>query len=162
MPVITPTLDTTCSAGISLYQKIYGGSKDDNVYAMVVTSDSGQVVAGRTNSTGGGGYDGLVMKINKRGAVIWSKVFGGANEDDFTDVKKTSDGGYIVCGTTRSYGNTAGEAWLVKLDGSGNVQWSKKYGDGSVEGALGSKVIQLSDGGYVLCGIYKWAGAVVE
>jgi hypothetical protein len=73
--------------GISLYQKLYGGSKDDNVYAMVVTSDSGQVVAGKTNSTGGGGYDGLVMKIIK-GAVIWSKVFGGANEDDFTDVKR--------------------------------------------------------------------------
>jgi hypothetical protein len=101
---------------------------------MVITADSGQVIAGTTNSIGGGGYDGLVMKLNKRGSVVWSKVLGGANDEDFTDVRSTSDGGYIVCGTTRSSGNAGGEAWLVKLDGSGNVQWSKKYGDGSVEG----------------------------
>lgn len=150
--------DTSCNAGNSLYQKILSGSKDDYGYAMVVTSDSGQVIVGTTNSIGGGGYDGLVMKMNKRGAVVWSKVLGGVNDEDFTDVRMTSDGGYIVCGTTRSYGNAAGEAWLVKLDGSGNVQWSKKYGDGSVEGGLGRHAIQLSDGGYALTAIYKWSG----
>ena len=116
------------------------------------------MIAGKTNSFGNGGYDGLLVKVNKKGNVVWSKAFGGSGDDDLVEVKRTSDNGYIACGNTRSYGNAMGDAWLIKVDASGNVEWSKKYGDGNADGQLGFDVVQLSDGGYAFCGIYRWAG----
>ena len=153
---VLPT-DNTCVNGISLYQKTYGGTKEDLAFRSVPTSDSGVVVAGKTNGFGNGGYDGLVMKINKNGNTVWSKTYGGSGNDEINAIIQTNDNGFIACGTTRSFNNPAGRAWLIKLDASGNVQWSKKYGDGTGDGDLGIDVAVLSDGGYALCGIYRWA-----
>jgi hypothetical protein len=154
----TPTgSDTVCVGGISLYQKVYGGTKDDFGYQIAQASDSGYVMIGKTNSFGGGGYDGLLTKINKRGNVVWSKTVGGSGNDELSSINRTSDNGFIVCGATRSFGNAAGDAWLIKLDAAGTIQWSKKYGDGNSDGQLGTNAVQLSDGGYAMCGIYRWA-----
>ena len=150
--------DNTCVNGFSLYQKTYGGIKEDVGVSSAPTADSGFVIAGKTNGFGSGGYDGMVMKINKTGNVVWSKTFGGTANDELNAIRTTGDSGFIACGTTRSFGNTAGRAWLIKLDASGNLQWSKKYGDGTGEGDIGSDVVALSDGGYALCGIYRWGG----
>jgi hypothetical protein len=155
----TPTgSDTLCAAGVSFYQRVYGGNKDEFGYYSTPSSDSGYVIAGKTKSFGNGGYDGLLMKVNKRGKVVWSKAFGGSGDDDLVEVKRTSDNGYIACGNTRSYGSIQGDAWLIKVDASGNLEWSKKYGDGNADGQLGFDVVQLSDGGYAFCGLYRWAG----
>ena len=157
--VSTPTgSDSTCVAGVSFYQRVYGGNKDELGYYSAPSSDSGYVIAGKTKSFGNGGYDGLLMKVNKRGNVVWSKAFGGSGDDDLVEVKRTSDNGYIACGNTRSYGSIQGDAWLIKVDASGNLEWSKKYGDGNTDGQLGFDVVQLSDGGYAFCGLYRWAG----
>ena len=118
--------DTTCANGVSFFQKIYGGDKDDAGYALAAATDSGYVIAGQTNSFGNGGYDGLLMKVSKKGNTVWSKAIGGSGNDIFYNIKRTTDNGFIAVGQTRSYGNPAGDAWLVKLDVSGNVQWSKK------------------------------------
>ena len=139
--------DTGCANGKSFFQKVYGGTKEDYGYNLAASSDSGYVVAGQTNSFGNGGYDGLVTKLNRKGNVVWSKALGGSGNETLNGIGKTSDGGFIVCGQTKSYGNAAGDAWLVKLDASGNVQWSKKYGDGNVNGDAAFGVTQLSDGG---------------
>ena len=147
-----------CVNGVSLYQKTFGGTKDDFTYHSAPTADSGYVLAGQTNSSGSGGYDGLVIKVNKKGNVVWSKTIGGSGNDIFNQIRSTSDNGFILCGTTRSYGSFAEEAWLVKIDASGNVQWAKKYGDGTTDGHLGLDVTQLSDGGYAFCGVYRWLG----
>src|SRR5436190_4026912 len=150
--------DQLCLIGTpTLYQKFYGGTKDEFGSYSAPTIDSGYIVAGRTNQFGNGGFDGLLMKIDKRGNLVWSRALGGVNNDEFSQIKRTSDNGFIICGATRSYGNAVGDAWLIKLDASGNVQWSKKYGDGNVNGQLGSDVTQLSDGGFAFCGIYRWA-----
>ena len=157
-PILPPTgSDTTCTNGISLYQKTYGGAKDDFGNQVAQAADSGYVIVGKTNSFGAGGYDGLITKINKRGNVVWSKTVGGSGNDELGAIKRTSDNGFIVCGSTRSFGNPIGDAWLIKLDGAGTIQWAKKYGDGNSDGQLGINVIQLSDGGYAMTGIYRWA-----
>src|ERR1700752_46121 len=114
--------DTSCTNGITLYQKLYGGTKDEFGYGLVATADSGFVIAGQTNSFGSGGVDGLLMKVNKKGSVVWSKALGGNNYDVLFNVKRTTDNGFIAVGQTKSFGNTAGDAWLIKLDASGSVQ----------------------------------------
>jgi hypothetical protein len=160
---IFPTgTDTTCTNGISYYQKIYGGPKNDFASHAAPSADSGYVIAGYTNSYGNGGYDGLLLKIDKRGNRKWSKAIGGTGDDIFYSIRSTADNGFIASGQTKSYGNTAGDVWLVKADGLGNVQWSKKYGDGNANGDIALDVIQLSDGGYAFSGVHRFAGGTAE
>ena len=154
--------DTTCINGISFFQKYYGGNKDDYGQWLAAAADSGYVIAGETNSFGNGGYDGLLTKVNKKGNAIWSKAVGGSGNDYLYGIKRTSDNGFIAVGQTKSYGNAAGDAWLVKLDALGNVQWSKKYGDGNVNGEQAFDVTQLSDGGYAFSGAHRYAPNATE
>ncbi len=160
IPVLPP--DTVCSNTLSLYQKIYSGSKDDLAEWMAVAADSGYVIAGQTNSFGAGGIDGMLIKIKKNGSVQWSKAIGGSNNDILFGIKKTSDNGFIAIGQTKSFGNAAGEAWLVKTDAAGTVQWTKKYGDGNAVGDNAYEVVQTSDGGYAFCGAHLYAGGVSQ
>lgn len=83
----------------------------------------------------------------------WNRSFGGGSEDNFRCVEQTSDGGYIVAGTTDSYGKgTDGQsdAWLIKLDKNGDIEWNKTYGETYAEWGFLTK--QTSDDGYVLSG----------
>ena len=162
LPNPIPPVDTVCANGIAFYHKIYGGNRDDIGFDLATMSDSGYVILGQTNSDGNGGYDGLVMKYNKKGQLQWVKAIGGAGNDVFYSVRKTADDGFIACGQTKSYGNSAGDAWLVKFDGSGNIQWSKKFGDGNPDGEVAYDVTQLSDGGYALVGAHAFAPGVTQ
>ncbi|AKB43899.1 hypothetical protein MSKOL_1559 [Methanosarcina sp. Kolksee] len=83
----------------------------------------------------------------------WNRSFGGNGEDSAWCIQQTSEGGYIVAGTTASYGKgTEGcpDAWLIKVDKSGNMQWNKTYGGTYFDGGYFTR--QTSDGGYVLSG----------
>lgn len=154
--------DTACANAKSFFQKVYGGTKEDYGYNLAASADSGYVVVGQTNSFGNGGYDGLITKLNRKGNVLWSKALGGSGDEALYAIGNTSDGGFIVCGQTKSYGNAAGDAWLVKLDASGNVEWSRKYGDGNVNGEAAFGVTQLSDGGYAIAGTHKYSPGVAD
>lgn len=77
-----------------------------------------------------------------------------SDNDHFSYAQQASDGGYIVSGTTSSYGKgTDGypDAWLVKLDKNGNLQWNKTYG--GTYSDWGFFVKQTSDNGYALTGL---------
>lgn len=154
--------DTTCVNGLTFFQKTFGSDKEDFISAIVTTSDSGYVLGGFTRSTGLGGADALLLKVNKRGQLIWAKVLGGSSDDVIHMVRKTSDNGFIVSGQTKSFGNSAGDAWLVKLDASGTVIWSRRYGTGSAEGSIAFDVIQLSDGGYAFAGGERFAAGLAD
>lgn len=159
----TPTgSDPNCLNGVSFYQKLYGGNRDDLAEWLAPAPDSGYVIAGHTRSFGNGNTDGLIMKVNKAGNIVWSKTVGGANADVFYGITRTADNGFIVVGQTKSYGNAAGDAWLVKIDAAGAIQWTRKYGNGNGVGDNAFGVVQLSDGGYALSGVHQHAGGVSQ
>jgi len=110
------------------WQKTYGGSSYDHAESIQQTADGGYIVAGRTNSFGAGNYDLLVLKLDASGNVLWQKTYGGEQMDGAFSVQQTSDGGYIIGGMTESFNVESGDAWVLKLDGNGNVQWQKTYG----------------------------------
>jgi hypothetical protein len=90
------------------------------------------------------------MKTDVNGNQQWNKTFGGPGYDGASSVQKTSDGGYILAGYTRSYGAGNDDAWLIKTDANGNHQWNKTFGGPGNDDA--HSVQQTSDGGYILAG----------
>jgi hypothetical protein len=101
--------------GTEQWSKTYGGTKDDSVTSIQETSDGGFILAGYTESFGAGKRDAWIVRTYSNGEKIWSKTFGGENDDRIFSVKQISDESYILAGQTYSYGNGSGDAWLIKV-----------------------------------------------
>ena len=78
------------------------------------------------------------------------KAIGGANHDEGQFLIQTSDGGYAITGTTTSFGAREWDVYVVKLDATGNLQWTRTIG--GPESDEGYSLIQTSDGGYAIAG----------
>jgi len=132
--------------------KTYGGEFDDEAAAIVASSDGGYAIAGTTSSFGAGGYDFWLIKVDKNGNMEWNKTYGGTKSDVAAALVCTADGGYVMVGETRSYGEGESDFWLVKVDSSGNLQWNKTFGEQTAD--IATCVIQTNDGGYALGGYW--------
>lgn len=138
-----------------------GGTNDDLANAVIESSDNHFIVTGSTNAAGNGWttgaetYDMFITKYTPNFTEIWTRYIGG-NEDQLSeDLKETTDGGFILVGSTRQInGNILfpREVYLVKTSSSGTVQWSNSYNVGPQQSAIGKSVIQTSDGGYLILG----------
>jgi hypothetical protein len=135
--------------GNVLWQKTYGGSSNDWAESIQQILDGSYVVAGVTDSFDAGNGDFWVLKLDANGNVLWQKTYGGSAFDRGRTIQQTSDGGYIVGGMTQSFGAGNGDAWELKLDANGNVQWQKTYGGNDFEGAA---IWQTPDGTYIATG----------
>jgi hypothetical protein len=83
----------------------------------------------------------------------WSKTFGGEADDGASSVQQTSDGGYIIVGSTESYSSNYGDIWLIKTDSDGNKQWDKTFEKKGHDGGISAQ--QTSDGGYIITGVTR-------
>ena len=108
-------------------------------------------IAGYTESFGAGREDVYVVKLDANGNLQWTKTIGAKNKlSSKPSLIQTSDGGYAIAGETESFGAGQWDVYVVKLDASGNLQWTKTIGGrGSEEGL---SLIQTSDGGYAIAG----------
>ena len=87
--------------------------------------------------------------------IEWIKTFGGEGDDKAESVQQTSDGGYIICGQTRSFSYDGYEdAWLIKTDEYGELEWEQNYGEpGMLKIDGGNDAVETADGGYVFTGL---------
>ncbi len=136
--------------GTVAWQRTYGGSDTDWASSIQQTSDGGYIVAGYTDSFGAGDSAAWVLKLDGSGNVQWQKTYGGTSGEGVDSIQQTQDGGYVMAGDTYSFGAGGSEAWVLKLDGSGNVQWQKTYG--STDYDVAHSIQQTQDGGYVMAG----------
>jgi hypothetical protein len=88
--------------------------------------------------------------------ITFAKTIGGSADDVAWSIIQSSDGGYVVAGWTWSFG-AGGDIYVVKLDSSGNVQWTKTIGGISYDRA--NSIIRSSDGGYAVAGKTSSFGA---
>lgn len=136
--------------GTTEWEKTYGGSNWDFAYSVDTTSDGGYIITGGTYSFGKGDEDMYLVKINSFGDTLWTRTFGGINEDEGRSVKHTNDGGYILTGFTKSMGNTSGDIYTIKTNNVGDTLWTNKFG-GSQEN-YGYDVLESNTGEYIIGG----------
>jgi uncharacterized delta-60 repeat protein len=145
------------SSGNIQWSRAIGGTNNDEAYSIQQTSDGGYIVAGVTRSFGAGNYDALIIKLNSSGNIQWSRAIGGTNADEARSIQQTSDGGYIVAGWTNIFGTGNYDFLIIKLDSSGNIQWSRAIGGTNNDYAY--SIQQTSDGGYIVAGATVSFGA---
>jgi len=139
--------------GDSLWSRTFGGTHNDLCYSVEQTSDGGYILAGQTRSFGAGWYDMWLIKTDEHGDSLWSRTFGGTENDGCESVQQTSDGGYILGGWTESLGPSYDEIWLLKTDANGDSLWSRIFSLGREDNCYSVK--QTSDGGFILAGCTK-------
>jgi hypothetical protein len=140
----------TDSNGNMLLETSFGGPKNDSVSSVRETSDGGYIIAGTTSSFSLGGSDVWLIKTDNKLNKVWDKTFGGKNDDSAASVAQTLDGGYVIAGTTSSYGEGNSDVWLVKTDNKGNWMWDKTFGGKNNES--GASVQETSRNEYILAG----------
>jgi PGF-CTERM protein len=113
-------------------------------HSIQQTRDGGYIIAGMTQTFGGGHNDFLLVKTDSNGTEQWYRTFGGGNVEFNPSVRLSPDGGYILGGETFSFDDK--NYWLIKTDEDGNVQWDRTF-----KGYLES-FQQTHDGGYIING----------
>ncbi|MFC5271775.1 T9SS type A sorting domain-containing protein [Adhaeribacter terreus] len=131
--------------GNKSWDKTIGGSSGDYLTTLkaapggfILGGYSGSNVSGDKTQGSQGSYDFWLVKINTAGSKVWDKTYGGPQEERLRRILPTSDGGYLIGGS--SYSNTGGDKtsptkgyidmWVLKLNGQGNKTWDKAYGGG--------------------------------
>jgi hypothetical protein len=156
------------AGGNRLWDNSFGGSSNEVLRSLQQTSDGGFIlggisfsgISGNKTSASQGAGDFWVVKLDGNGNKQWEKSYGGNDRDELRDLTQTSDGGYVLGGSSRSgvsgnktsanQGTNTSDYWLLKLDGNGNKQWEKVYGGNDADELY--SVQQVSDSGYILGG----------
>jgi hypothetical protein len=161
-------------SGNKLWDKTFGGNNDDGggnlrfgQVELQQTSDSGYIlggisfsdISGDKSQANKGESDFWVVKLDTSGNKLWDKTIGGEYNDYFYSLQQTSDGGYILGGTSesglsgdKSQPSKGGmDQWVVKIDAYGNKQWDKSFGGSNYDWLY--YLSQTPDGGYIAGGV---------
>lgn len=134
--------------GNYIWSKNYGGTGFDKGYSVQQTTDDGYIATGYTASFGAGYNDVWLLKTDAAGDTLWTKTYGGFDDDYGYSVQQTTDGGYFITGTSWSFG-PGSHIFLIKTDAAGDTLWTKDF-----SGSRGYSGQQTADGGYIVTG---WA-----
>jgi len=137
------------TGGNLLWSRTYGDSLDEIGYDLDRVGD-GFVVVGMTESFGVGFADFYLLRIDASGDTLWTRTYGGLDDDIGMAVRATPDGGFILAGATSSYGAGSYDVYLIKTDSLGDTIWTRTYGGPGWEGAFDLCI--SADSGYVIVG----------
>ncbi len=137
----------TDNEGQVVGRKRFGGDEEDYAEAIIAT-DGGYIMAGATESFGHGDQDMYVLKMDPHGKRLWSRAFGGGDDDVAYDIIETVDG-YVAVGKTDSFGRRYDDLYIVKMNKNGNRIWHRAFGGDKDD--VGYSVVEVEDG-YVVAG----------
>lgn len=157
--------------GVIEWQKTYGGNGDNQLYVIHQTQDGGYIVGGNSNSTtpltslGGNvrsGTDFWVLKMDEKGAVIWSETYDFGKVDILTSLVENKDHSYLIGGYAQNESDNSvakaikkdeegiNDYIALKIDEKGEVLWDKTVGSDGED--ILRKLIETRDGGYLMAG----------
>ena len=135
----------------TLWTRTFGAAGSDGALCVRQTWDGGFIAAGSTSSFGVWG-DAWLIRINAQGDSIWSRNYGGLDEDVANSVLQTADSGLVFAGYTRT--SPAGcDGWLVRTNAAGDTLWTRRLVHNHNE--MLTSVQPTEDGGYVLTGYLR-------
>ncbi len=174
----------TDSLGNLLWQSCFGGTEDDAAYSIAPTRDGGSISCGYTGSSDGDvtgnhvipgipEWDAWVVKLDSLGNLLWKRCYGGSKGEFAFSIIPTFDSSFVMAGYAYSTdgdvpgnhrpnpppGGQTTDAWVVKLDSVGNIQWSKNYG--SMGDEVVHSIIQTFDSGYAFLAVTNSIGGDV-
>ncbi len=138
----------TDSMGNLLWERTYGGSKNEDGHTILETKHGDFIIVGHSTSDDGdlnqnmGGEDFCMLKIDSSGTLLWAKTYGGSSDDVAYHITLTTDNGFIACGSTNStdgdiqMNHGLDDCWILKLDSMGNLMWEKTLGGSMSEYAM--------------------------
>jgi hypothetical protein len=147
----------TDAAGDTQWTRTFGGTESDDCWSVQQTADSGYILAGLTASSGADSQDVYLIKTDASGDTLWTRMYGGPRNEYSSSVQQTREGGYIVTGTTASFGAGDYDVYLIKTDAHGDTMWTRTFGGAAAD--YGRSVRQTMDGGYIVAGLTESFGA---
>jgi len=138
------------SSGDIEWQRTYGGEHLELAHSILPTRDGGYIVGGRTETFGAGGNDCWILKLSFYGDIEWQRAYGGIGDDGCGAIIEDHEGGYVVGGSTDSFGAGARDLWAVNLNSIGDILWQRTYGGRGIE--YSPTIHKTSDGWYVFAG----------
>ncbi|MEM2228436.1 MAG: hypothetical protein QXR82_06535 [Candidatus Bathyarchaeia archaeon] len=127
------------------WQYVYGPPGGD-VEDIQVTRDGGYIVLAETGQP----QDAWILKLKADGDIEWQKKYGGPGDEDVQPIRQTVDGGYVIAGSTTSFGVGDEDLWILKVDINGNIEWQRTYGGTASDEAY--SLMQAFDFGYMIVG----------
>ena len=134
----------------STFYKKYDYSGDDFGHFVIETSDGGYAIIGTTNSLGAGNYDVWLLKTDGAGDTLWTKTYGGPDNDEGYCLRQTHDNGFIIA-AYKSVPNHYTDGWVFKTDASGNIEWEYTFGTNS-NGESASSLVPIGDNAFLVSG----------
>ncbi len=165
------------SGGNKEWDKTLGGDSDDNLFTLQQTMDGGYIAGGQSNSRPSGDVSGddnqglrreyvtsttyWVLKMDDKGKIVWDRTFGGKRREALYHIQQTKNGEYLLGGISTSEQGfdksepnkgeeRTSDAWIIKLDASGNKLWDKTIGGDDSD--IFYLINGTTDGGLILAG----------
>lgn len=142
--------------GDTLWTRTYGSTGDEEAFSITQTNDGGLAIAGVINNSNSK-KDIQVIKTDNKGLIIWSKTYGGKEDEEAFKILQTDDNGFAIAGYTNSFGDSGSyDFYLIKTDSLGDTLWTRTYGSYDTEKSFSMAL--TTDRGFAITGLTKGPG----
>ncbi|MBK6913942.1 MAG: hypothetical protein IPH11_09840 [Ignavibacteriales bacterium] len=131
------------------------GNGDEYGYSLKKTDDGGFIIGGATSSFGAGQFDFYIVRTDSLGDTLWTRTFGGVNDDICWSMDKTEDGGFVLAGEINAFPQIP-DAMIVKLNYLGDLVWEKIYGSNLFDRVFSIK--ENINGEFLVSGMHQILG----
>lgn len=145
-------------SGNPVWYKTYDMPGARTTIADILPMTDGYALCGSYTDLASGNTDAWLLKTDQNGDVVWSKKYGGADDDDVWQIERAPGGGFMLGGGSYTYrtGTQHTDAWLIRTNSLGEAQWIKHYGAADTLDwiwSMASVGNPLEPAGYIFTGV---------